>query len=840
MKRLFLLSLLLWLLATTVQAQTPAKPARSSVKTLRSPQGTAQSTVSNQFIDGNSVKAHTSNKMYMFYNTAISSTGYEWIKSSGRHAIFSGGPWIAAQYGGVPADIRTAAIQNSGISGAEFQPGKILSPGVAANPNDAGFVIYKIKQGDNALNNPDYANWPVADGAPVTATGQPLLTGSQSLWAVSNDLLPLSQRAYDTPPLGCEIQQYLYAYSYPSATGVLETALNQTVFVRFRIINKSDTLWKAAHLGFWADPDLGNSLDDLIGCDSVRGLGYCYNGDNDDETGYGIAPPAVGYIFLGGSPNLSMRAFVRFDNLPAPPPNDPNNASGVYNSLQGLTQNGGQVPGTSSGSRFMFPGDPETQQGTPLVEQPAVQGDKRFVLSTGAIDINPNDTVNLVYAVTIARGTSNRNSVTVLKQYADSLRSWYNRTPLINSVSPNNALRGQQLSVTMTGQNVQFRSFPNDTNAFATVRLRKGSLSLEPVSATATSNTTLVANFTIPPDAPLGAWDVSVDQSGSLETVTLANGFTITAPPADSASLAFISPTVATQGQTLPIIIGGRNTHFTAQDSGGTAPRVYLAKVTLRIEVTGISVANDTLLSGTLNVPEQARIGAWHVFVDQRAGFGDVELYDGFAINSLVTANTTAITSVGNTAATQGASITVPITGQNTAFQTNPALRVWISKGNLVVNASSFVTASLTSMNATFTVPANAPAGVWNVSVEQPAPFGVVTIYHALQLNAANISTPINPVEKLVSYRLSQNYPNPFNPVTTIGYQLSGASEVSLKVFDMLGREVAALVSGKQSAGNYEVRFDASRLATGIYFYRLTATGVTGNFAETKKMVLVK
>jgi subtilisin-like proprotein convertase family protein len=85
-------------------------------------------------------------------------------------------------------------------------------------------------------------------------------------------------------------------------------------------------------------------------------------------------------------------------------------------------------------------------------------------------------------------------------------------------------------------------------------------------------------------------------------------------------------------------------------------------------------------------------------------------------------------------------------------------------------------------------------------------------------------------------YQLSQNYPNPFNPATTISYQLSGFSHVTLKVYDLLGRETMTLVNEQKPAGRYTVNFDASGLASGIYLYQLRA----GSFAETKKMVLMK
>jgi len=85
-------------------------------------------------------------------------------------------------------------------------------------------------------------------------------------------------------------------------------------------------------------------------------------------------------------------------------------------------------------------------------------------------------------------------------------------------------------------------------------------------------------------------------------------------------------------------------------------------------------------------------------------------------------------------------------------------------------------------------------------------------------------------------FSLQQNYPNPFNPETVISYQLPANSSVSLKVHDVLGREVSTLVNEIQSAGSYKVNFNASNLSSGIYFYKFQA----GEFTQTKKMILVK
>ena len=85
-------------------------------------------------------------------------------------------------------------------------------------------------------------------------------------------------------------------------------------------------------------------------------------------------------------------------------------------------------------------------------------------------------------------------------------------------------------------------------------------------------------------------------------------------------------------------------------------------------------------------------------------------------------------------------------------------------------------------------------------------------------------------------FSLEQNFPNPFNPMTTIRYQIPELSFVTLKVYDVIGNEVATLINEEKTVGNYQVEFDASSLSSGIYFYRLQA----GEFVETKKMILMK
>lgn len=104
-------------------------------------------------------------------------------------------------------------------------------------------------------------------------------------------------------------------------------------------------------------------------------------------------------------------------------------------------------------------------------------------------------------------------------------------------------------------------------------------------------------------------------------------------------------------------------------------------------------------------------------------------------------------------------------------------------------------------------------------------------IYVGPSVGIQNLSTDIPR-----SYKLSQNYPNPFNPVTNIAFDIPKSSFAVLRVFDMLGREVAMLVNEKLDAGSYIVDFDASHLSSGTYFYSLT----TSNFNQTKKLTVIK
>jgi hypothetical protein len=94
----------------------------------------------------------------------------------------------------------------------------------------------------------------------------------------------------------------------------------------------------------------------------------------------------------------------------------------------------------------------------------------------------------------------------------------------------------------------------------------------------------------------------------------------------------------------------------------------------------------------------------------------------------------------------------------------------------------------------------------------------------------------VNEVNLLNTYYLSQNFPNPFNPSTSISYNVGEPGLVQLKVYNVLGVEVASIVNEQQNAGNYTIGFDAAKLSSGVYFYSLSVN----NFTQTRKMILEK
>ena len=408
-----------------------------------------------------------------FYNTGIfnqdlrqsNTPGLMWPKGSGKFACFTAGLSIGAY---VNNQLREAMCSYAG----EYGPGYVNNAG--SEPvaiTDSRFRIYKVTTTSNN-NDPDYAQWGdmVPFGAPYVDVNNnhqydPGIDkpgrkdAAMTLFACLTDGFPETHTSGEgfgggTLPLYVELHFTAWAYTSPG--------LEDIQFINWVVINKNKVPWKKTYMGVTVDPDLGYANDDYIGCDTSLDLGFCYNGDNDDDPSqqysYGANPPAFGMDYFTSPVNksvtpfdtLGLTSFVYFTNTSTAGPScekDPNGETvPAYYMLQGLKkdQSSWVVPNppidSSDITKYCYPGDPETGngwtegapgnptgsiqncaglQGTQVTVNPV--GDRRFIFNSGSEDfqVNPNDTQNIILAQFVARGSSNLNSVTQLKRLDD-------------------------------------------------------------------------------------------------------------------------------------------------------------------------------------------------------------------------------------------------------------------------------------------------------------------------------------------------------------------------------------------------------------------------------------
>ncbi len=262
----------------------------------------------------------------------------------------------------------------------------------------------------------------------LDAGERPAIIGDQMHWWVMNDAGNAHEQT-GTLPLGIEVHASAFAFDLPGP-------LRYTTFYRYRVLHRGSAQIDSAYVGIWQDADLGNSTDDYAGSDTTLGLIYTYNGRETDERGYGAAPPAVGIDFVSGGVKRSgtshplSGAVISFDD--SGPLGDPRSGEEYFNyvrsrwrSGQPLTEGGqGNDPGATP-ARFSFPGDPvvgefwsETNADGAGDKTPP--SDRRVTVGSGPTILQPGDRLDVVVAVVWARGRSNLDSVTELKQ-ADRL-----------------------------------------------------------------------------------------------------------------------------------------------------------------------------------------------------------------------------------------------------------------------------------------------------------------------------------------------------------------------------------------------------------------------------------
>ncbi|HEY6193832.1 MAG TPA: T9SS type A sorting domain-containing protein [Candidatus Eisenbacteria bacterium] len=348
--------------------------------------------------------------------------GLRFPKDSPNGVVFASGLWLGAL---VQSGARVTVAEYS----QEYRPGSALS-GVPESPGLVQLQTWELQRTytstiDRDAARDDYDNNAVSRGAPAVAIlpdGSLDISGDRMSWSVYNDFTPSAHvdEAGSTAPLGVEVQQTTWAYDRPGPFG-------NSVFMRFKIINRGSQVLDDMHVAFWADPDLGNFSDDLVGCDSTRSLGYCYNGANTDAL-YGSTPPAVGYDMLQGpysaarGARLPMTAFMGYRNG-----DDPLSATGSFRNMHGLDRLGNVVlDPQSQPTRFMFAGDPVA--GTGWVDGLAT--DKRMLLSAGPITMSPNDVQEVVLAIIVARGSDRLDSVHLLADYDQTIQTAFDTNTL--------------------------------------------------------------------------------------------------------------------------------------------------------------------------------------------------------------------------------------------------------------------------------------------------------------------------------------------------------------------------------------------------------------------------
>lgn len=354
-----------------------------------------------------------------------------------KTAVYASGLWIGGKVASGPnaGDIRAAA----GEYATEYQPGRILSPGVPDNSSDPRYDVWKVarytgKASDSARVNRDpvlvtadrtldpiihhswseYVNNAGTTGAPLRkyyspgAPGDsiwgPDILGDQQLWAVYNDEFSDSRGVLNSDPMGVEVKQRIFAFDRQGALG-------NTIFLDYMVHNRSTTTYDSCYVLLWSDPDLGGAGDDLVGCDTLLSVGYIYNATNTDQL-YGDRPPAVGYDFFKGptvgANTLGLTSFIFYVNG-----TDPGTPIQGYNYMRGFLRDGDPIinPQNSEVTKFQFPGDPVRGTGW-LDSNP---GDRRFMCISGPFTLAAGDSQRIVGAIVVAQGGDRLSSITGMK-----------------------------------------------------------------------------------------------------------------------------------------------------------------------------------------------------------------------------------------------------------------------------------------------------------------------------------------------------------------------------------------------------------------------------------------
>ncbi len=285
--------------------------------------------------------------------------------------------------------------------------------------------------------NPYAGDYPILDPERADDKNLPKDQPDQMIWFVYNDRGNVHSETGGIP-IGLELQTTAFAFQ-------TNDEVNNMTFYKTTIVNRGFENLDETYFGQWVDADLGNYSDDYVGCDVGRSLGYCYNGDDNDEgvLGYGLNPPSVGVDFFQGpidtsGVELGMGAFVYYNNTSDPVNGNPDNAIDFYNLLKGNWMNGvcmkfgGNGVNGSICTKYMFDDgtNPATASYPRWTEKSAGNqpGDRRFLQSAGPFTLEPGAintvTVGVVWAKTTSGGAT--GSLGLLKLASDKAQKLFN------------------------------------------------------------------------------------------------------------------------------------------------------------------------------------------------------------------------------------------------------------------------------------------------------------------------------------------------------------------------------------------------------------------------------
>jgi len=290
----------------------------------------------------------------------------------------------------------------------------------------------------DGIYNPFDGEHPVLDERRPNAENGVNRQPDMFIWWVYNDKGNIHSES-SGQPIGVECQTTAFAFA-------TNDEVNNMTFYSTKIINRGFTTLNDCYMGQWVDADLGNYADDYVGCDVGRSLGFCYNGDDDDEgvLGYGLNPPTIGVDYFEGPTDtagnqMGMSHFMYYNNDANPINGNPDrgNPNSFYNYLRGKWKGGQNVTwggngfGGSEISNYMYPGctDPEFA-GRCWDEKSSGNrpGDRRFLQSTGPFLLRPGQVQRITVGVVWARTTSGgaTGSLDLLKLASDKAQTLFN------------------------------------------------------------------------------------------------------------------------------------------------------------------------------------------------------------------------------------------------------------------------------------------------------------------------------------------------------------------------------------------------------------------------------